>query len=75
MFNVTAIDAIKARLVDQGSIARFEILEDEAAAFVAKRPDLEPMSLDEWLAEHHDHLTADERATGIAILDLLYEQG
>jgi len=41
-----------------------------AAAFMATRPDLRTMSLDEWLIQHHDHLSPDERAAGQAILAL-----
>jgi hypothetical protein len=41
-----------------------------AVAFVRTRPDLPAMSLDEWLIQHNDHLSPDERAAGHAILAL-----
>lgn len=40
----------------------------EARAFMAKRPDLEAASLDEWLIAHRDRLTPAERAEGEEIL-------
>lgn len=41
-----------------------------ALALMDTRPDLARMSLDEWLATHHDHLTREERTAARAILDL-----
>jgi hypothetical protein len=41
-----------------------------AAAMIATRPDLTAMSLDEWLIQHNDHLSPDERAAGNAIMAL-----
>lgn len=40
-----------------------------AVGFMAKRPDLPTMSLDDWLAEHHEKLSEKERLDAIAILD------
>lgn len=45
-------------------------LHDLARAFMATRTDLELLSLDEWLAQHHAKLSPNERAAGFAILAL-----
>lgn len=51
----------------QTPLARLDAL---ALSFMATRPDLPVMSLDEFLAKHHDRLSPDERAAGEAILAL-----
>ncbi|WP_306150696.1 hypothetical protein [Roseovarius sp. MMSF_3281] len=43
-------------------------LDFQAKAFMDRRPDLRPMSLDEWLAQHHDQLTETERQEGYDLL-------
>ncbi|MDH2328311.1 hypothetical protein QCN27_15705 [Cereibacter sp. SYSU M97828] len=40
-----------------------------AVAFMATRPDLASKSLDDWLAEHHDRLSNDERRAALCLLD------
>lgn len=67
------IQEIKARLDDPALIQEFEMrLHDEARQFMETRPDLRIMSLDEWLVEHREALSEEERKTGAAILDALY---
>lgn len=41
---------------------------EEVRKVMDSRPDLAPMSLDEWLIEHHDKLSIDERQRGTALL-------
>lgn len=50
-------------------------LDARARAFMAQRPDLEAMSLDEFLTAHAADLTDDERAKGEEILELFPEFG
>jgi predicted transcriptional regulator len=69
------------RAVDDTSSASMSLSEDEltleiarrldelATTFMSKRPDLASASLDEWLAQHHDQLTRQERQDGMAILE------
>lgn len=52
-------------MVDLAQTSRLDAL---ANAMMACRPDLEPMSLDEWLAEYRDQLTASEHTCASAIL-------
>ena len=39
-----------------------------AREFMGRFPDLPQMSLDEWLAEHHEALTETDRAAGYELL-------
>jgi hypothetical protein len=43
-------------------------LDDVARSYMAQFPHLREMSLDEWLVEHHDTLTAPQREMGREIL-------
>jgi hypothetical protein len=45
-------------------------LDKIANAMMNSRPDLEPMSLDEWLLEHNDKLSDREKQAAFAILRL-----
>ena len=42
-----------------------------AWTFMSQRPDLTPMSLDEWLVEHDEHLTVAEYDEGQRLLPLI----
>lgn len=44
------------------------MLDEMAVNLMALRPDLTPMSLDEWLAEHDDQLGADMKRAATAII-------
>lgn len=46
---------------------RTDRLDALARALMDTRPDLEPMSLDEWVWQHHECLTDAERSTASAI--------
>ncbi|NIH77373.1 hypothetical protein FHV99_004625 [Ochrobactrum sp. P20RRXII] len=46
-----------------------------ANAMMDSRPDLAPMSLDEWLLEHSSKLSIRERKACVAILELYPEYG
>ena len=50
-----------------------ERLDKVIEAFMATRPELTPMSLDEWLVEHFDHLSDAERRAATALIDLYME--
>lgn len=50
--------------------ASTEAMDAAAVALMATRPDLRALSLDEWLIQHHDALTEEERRTAEAILEL-----
>ncbi|MBX4911456.1 hypothetical protein HJA82_29520 [Rhizobium bangladeshense] len=52
---------------------RGESLDKIARAMMDARPDLEQMSLDEWLLTHNDKLTVRERQAAYAIL-CLYDE-
>lgn len=52
-----------------------EKLHAEARAFMERREDLAPMSLDEWLLEHDDRLSANERMEGNRLLRKFPEYG
>lgn len=47
-------------------------LDKLAQELMASRPDLDPMSLDEWLAEHDGNLTTEEIKAASAIIDAYY---
>lgn len=49
---------------------RYALLDKLAVAMMETRPDLEQMSLDEWLMAHNDKLTVHERQAAFAILTL-----
>lgn len=48
----------------------FDKLDQLALAMMRTRPDLEEMSLDEWLHEHNEKLSRREKQTASAILSL-----
>lgn len=52
-----------------------EALHEEARQFMALRPDLKAMSLDEWLLEHDDKLSVGERMRGNRLLRKFPEYG
>ncbi|MBA8881643.1 hypothetical protein [Phyllobacterium myrsinacearum] len=51
-----------------------EAIDKIANAIIDSRPDLEPLSLDEWLLEHSEKLSLRETDAAIAILRLYDEQ-
>lgn len=55
--------------------ARRELLDQAANAIMAIRPDLKPMSLDEWAIEYMDQLTSTEYGLVMAMLALYPEFG
>lgn len=54
-----------------GTAAAYDRL---AVALMETRPDLKQMSLDEWLVEHMDSLSQNERRAASAIIDLYHEK-
>lgn len=50
-------------------MTKYDNLHAEARAFMARFPELDEGSLDEWLVVHHDILTEAERREGAAIVD------
>lgn len=54
---------------------REKSLHDLAAAMMCVRPELEPMSLDEWIAEHSERLNPAEYQAAYSILKLFPEYG
>ncbi|MTH62156.1 hypothetical protein [Paracoccus litorisediminis] len=53
---------------------RQERLDTLARAMMATRPDLQEMSLDEWLHQHHDKLSDNEKRAATWIIELHSER-
>lgn len=53
-------------LTETEIVSRLDAL---AIKLMQSRPELDEMSLDEWLAEHHEQLSSDERKAASAIID------
>jgi hypothetical protein len=49
-------------------------LDREAIALMESRPDLQQMSLDEWLLEHSEKLSDHEKRAASAILDRYFAE-
>jgi len=54
-------------VIDKDRLARLDAI---AQAMIESRPDLDPLSLHEWVEQHHNKLTKAEREAAYAILGL-----